>query len=133
MRRRAAYIAPARMGGMLDAVTTALGGHLGRATDASLLRSMHYPTTWDPSFSSTMTLGEPYRYPTRHFWHHRRQLTLPGRPLTAAAGRVPRSSRRVFRELAWAHADAGGMPVTALLDSTRPTARDVNPRRVRPA
>jgi hypothetical protein len=38
---------------------------------------MHYPTTWDPLFSSTMTLGELYRYPTRHFWHHRRQLTLP--------------------------------------------------------
>jgi hypothetical protein len=30
-----------------------------------------------PLFSSTMTLGELYRYPTRHFWHHRRQLTLP--------------------------------------------------------
>jgi DinB superfamily len=70
-------IPPARMCSMLDAVTTALKGHLGRETDADLHRSMHYPTTWDPLFTSTMTLGELYRYPTRHFRHHRQQLTLP--------------------------------------------------------
>lgn len=73
----ARLIPPARMGSMLDVVITALEGHLDRETDAGLHRSMHYPTTWDPLFTSTMTLGELYRYPTRHFWHHRQQLTLP--------------------------------------------------------
>ena len=37
---------------------------------------MSYPTSWDPFFSSHMTLADLYRYPTRHDSNHRRQLTL---------------------------------------------------------
>lgn len=39
-------------------------------------REMSYPTSWDPFFSSHMTLADLYRYPTRHDSNHRRQLTL---------------------------------------------------------
>ncbi|MFF3336201.1 hypothetical protein ACFYWX_42905 [Streptomyces sp. NPDC002888] len=38
---------------------------------------MHYPTRWDPFFRDVMTIADLYRYPTRHFGFHRRQLTLP--------------------------------------------------------
>jgi uncharacterized damage-inducible protein DinB len=38
---------------------------------------MHYPTTWDPLFTRYMTLADLYRYPIRHYRHHRQQLTLP--------------------------------------------------------
>ena len=38
---------------------------------------MFCTTTWDPFFTGYMTLAELYRYPTRHFNHHRKQLTLP--------------------------------------------------------
>jgi hypothetical protein len=41
---------------------------------------MPFPTSWDPYFTSYMTLAEVYRYPTRHFEHHRRQLTLGRAP-----------------------------------------------------
>ena len=37
---------------------------------------MRYPTTWDPFFTSYMTLADIYRYPTQHFRFHQRQLTL---------------------------------------------------------
>lgn len=37
---------------------------------------MRYPTSWDPFFSSYMTLAELYRYPTQHYRYHRQQLTL---------------------------------------------------------
>jgi hypothetical protein len=36
---------------------------------------MYYPTSWDPFFTSYMTLHDLYRYQTRHFDFHRRQLT----------------------------------------------------------
>ena len=40
---------------------------------------MAFPTSWDPYFAPCMTLADVYRYPSRHFEHHRRQLTLrPG-------------------------------------------------------
>jgi hypothetical protein len=37
---------------------------------------MPLPTRWDPYFTGWMSLAEVYRYATRHFDHHRRQLTL---------------------------------------------------------
>lgn len=72
----ARIIAPARMPRMLDQVTAALGRRLDREGGASLDRGMRYPTTWDPYFARCMTLAELYRYPTQHYRHHRRQLTL---------------------------------------------------------
>jgi hypothetical protein len=37
---------------------------------------MTFPTHWDPYFTERMTLRDVYHYATRHFDHHRRQLTL---------------------------------------------------------
>ena len=72
-----ARIIPARrMPGMLDRVIAALQRHLEREPDSALRRGMHYPTTWDPFFADYMTLADIYRYPTRHFRFHQRQLTL---------------------------------------------------------
>lgn len=73
----ARIIPPARMPRMLDHVITALQHHLNRETDAALRRGMHYPTTWDPFFTDYMTLADLYRYPTRHYRFHRKQLTSP--------------------------------------------------------
>ncbi|WP_328731952.1 hypothetical protein OHT20_17830 [Streptomyces caniferus] len=41
---------------------------------------MHYPVRWDPFFTDFMTLADIYRYPTRHFDFHHRQLTLDAAP-----------------------------------------------------
>jgi hypothetical protein len=73
----ARLIPPARMAGALDRVIAALQRRLQQETDAALRQGMHYPTTWDPFFTGYMTLAELYRYPTRHYRHHRQQLTLP--------------------------------------------------------
>jgi hypothetical protein len=67
-----------RMGGLCDRVVAALRRSLEREPEESLLRGMPFPTSWDPYFTSSMTLAEVYRYPTLHVEHHRRQLTLPG-------------------------------------------------------
>jgi hypothetical protein len=64
------------MGAELDRVLDALRRSLARETDTGLHRGMHYPTRWDPYFHDYMTLAEMYRYPGRHYDHHRRQLTL---------------------------------------------------------
>jgi hypothetical protein len=47
-------------------------------SDAALRRGMFYPTTWDPFFTSYMPLAGLYRYPSQHFNHHHKQLTLTG-------------------------------------------------------
>lgn len=65
-----------RVGAKLDRVITKLQHRVLLATDRELSRGMHYPTRWDPFFRSYMTLGELYRYPTRHFELHRGQLTF---------------------------------------------------------
>jgi DinB superfamily len=59
-----------------DRVITALQASLETEHDATLRHGMSYPTTWDPFFTDYMTLAGLYRYPTRHFNHHRKQLTL---------------------------------------------------------
>jgi hypothetical protein len=64
------------MGRRFDQVVATLIRHLDRESEAELLRGMHYPTSWDPYFKAYMTLEDVYRYPTQHFEHHRRQLTL---------------------------------------------------------
>jgi hypothetical protein len=66
----------ARMGRLADRTIAALQRDLERESESALRRGMPFPTSWDPYFTSYMTLTEVYRYPTRHFEHHRRQLTL---------------------------------------------------------
>ncbi|MEV6341718.1 DinB family protein [Nocardia vinacea] len=63
-----------RMGTKLDRVISALQRSLQR--ERGFARGMYYPTRWDPYFRDYMTLADIYRYPGRHYEHHRRQLTL---------------------------------------------------------
>ena len=66
----------ARMVRMMDRVTRSLGEALAAETEDSLARGMHFPVGWDPYFRDFMTLRDVYHYPTQHYDHHRRQLTL---------------------------------------------------------
>ena len=68
---------------LFDRVIAALHRRLDAETDADLARGMHYPTRWDPFFTPFMTLADVYRFPTRHFDFHRRQLTLEASPVTS--------------------------------------------------
>lgn len=70
------FLSPRRMGIMFDHVITALHRRLDGETETDLGRGMHYPTRWDPFFQDFMTLADVYRFPTRHFDFHRRQLTF---------------------------------------------------------
>ena len=65
-----------RMEVMFDRVVARLHRRLDAETDADLVRGMHYPTRWDPFFTDYMTLADVYRFPTRHFHFHRRQLSF---------------------------------------------------------
>jgi len=68
-----------RMEIMFDHVIAKLHRRLDAETDADLARGMHYPTRWDPFFTDYMTLADIYRFPTRHFHFHRRQLSFGDR------------------------------------------------------
>ncbi|MEU4605612.1 DinB family protein [Kribbella sp. NPDC023972] len=69
-------LSPARMAVMFDHVIDKLHRRLDAEGEAELARGMYYPTRWDPFFEEYMTLADVYRFPTRHFDFHRRQLTL---------------------------------------------------------
>ena len=56
---------------MFDHVVAALRRRLDDESDATLARSTHYPTRWDPFFHDKMTLADVYHYPTQHFDFHR--------------------------------------------------------------
>ena len=66
-----------RLGRLCDRVIARLRRSLEHEPEDSLRRGMPFPTSWDPYFTSYMTLADVYRYPAQHFEHHRRQLTLP--------------------------------------------------------
>ena len=54
------------------------GSHVAGTPERRGPRSgMHFPVGWDPYFRDYMTLADVYHYPTQHYGHHRRQLTLP--------------------------------------------------------
>jgi len=65
-----------RMGVRFDRTLDAIEARLVDEAEADLHRGMHYPERWDPYFTDFMTLKDIYRYPTLHFDHHARQLTL---------------------------------------------------------
>ena len=65
-----------RMAAKLGRVMTALHRRIDAATPDDLARGMHYPARWDPFFTGYMTLADLFRYPTKHYDFHRRQLTL---------------------------------------------------------
>ncbi|MFE2146794.1 DinB family protein [Streptomyces sp. NPDC059456] len=69
---------PRRTAAAFDRVIDSLHRRLAVESEAGLARGMHFPVRWDPFFQDFMTLADIYRYPTRHFDLHRRQLTLDG-------------------------------------------------------
>jgi hypothetical protein len=66
----------ARMERVMDRVVSNLQASLRRQSAEALSGGMHFPVGWDPYFRDHMTLLEVYHYPTQHYEHHRRQLTL---------------------------------------------------------
>jgi hypothetical protein len=66
----------ARMERLMDRVLGDLQKSLRAQPERALERGMHFPVGWDPYFRDYMTLRDIYHYPTQHYDHHRRQLTL---------------------------------------------------------
>jgi len=67
-----------RMVAKCDRVIARLQRKLAAEPEKNFTRGMHFPVGWDPFFEDYMTLEDVYRYPTKHFDFHRRQLTLVG-------------------------------------------------------
>jgi hypothetical protein len=68
------------MGRLMDSTTNHLRGRLARESERPLELGTHFPVGWDPYFKDVMTVADVYHYPTQHYGHHRRQLTM-GRAL----------------------------------------------------
>ena len=66
----------ARMERLMDRATSRLQRAVRTQSEQTLARGMHFPVGWDPYFEDFMTLLDIYHYPTQHYEHHRRQLTL---------------------------------------------------------
>lgn len=71
-------LGPSGMGRLMDFAIRRLQRFVIDASGDSLDRGMHFPTGWDPYFADYMTFRDVYHYPTQHYDHHRRQLTLAG-------------------------------------------------------
>jgi hypothetical protein len=67
-----------RMAAQCDRVIARLQGKLVEEPEKNFALAMHFPVGWDPFFTDSMTLEAVYRYPTKHFDFHRRQLTVDG-------------------------------------------------------
>ena len=61
---------------LMDVAIRRLQRSVTAASENTLSRGMHFPTGWDPYFDDYMTVRDLYHYPTQHYDHHRRQLTL---------------------------------------------------------
>ena len=66
------------MARLMEFVIRRLQRNVTNAMGHELNRGMHFPVGWDPYFNDYMTLRDIYHFPTQHYDHHRRQLTLPG-------------------------------------------------------
>jgi hypothetical protein len=60
---------------LMDHTIRQLRTRLDRESSHTLALAMHFPTGWDPYFKDLMTVSDVYDYPTKHYDHHRRQLT----------------------------------------------------------
>lgn len=65
-----------RLARKCDRTMASLHRRLDSASEEGLRMGMHVPVGWDPYFHDFMTIEDLYRYGTRHFEHHRQQLTL---------------------------------------------------------
>jgi hypothetical protein len=69
-------LTPAGTERLLDYTMNVLQRHVAAESEQSLALTMHFPTSWDPYFRSTMTVLDVYHYGTEHYEHHRRQLSF---------------------------------------------------------
>lgn len=60
---------------LMDTTIRHLRAKLERESPRTLALTMHFPVGWDPYFKQVMTVADVYDYPTKHYEHHRRQLT----------------------------------------------------------
>ena len=61
---------------LMDRVIEHLQTAMVNESNDGLDHGMHFPVGWDPYFKDYMTVRDIYHYPTQHYLHHRRQLTL---------------------------------------------------------
>jgi hypothetical protein len=71
----ARFLRAQSMSRVMDHVIGQLRAVLGAESARTLALEMHFPTRWDPYFKDVMTVADLYDYPTKHYQHHRRQLT----------------------------------------------------------
>jgi hypothetical protein len=64
------------MGRLMDRAINHLRRRLARESEGTLGLAMHFPIGWDPYVKDVMTVADVYHYPTQHYDHHRRQLTI---------------------------------------------------------
>lgn len=69
-------LTPRWMAAWFDRVVASLHRRLDHESHAALERGMAFPHRWDPYFADWMSLADAYHYPTLHFDHHKRQLTV---------------------------------------------------------
>ena len=75
-RAAALFYNKRRMARKLETTITAITRRLERETNTTLSRSMPFPDRWDPFFAQSMTINDVYKYPTKHFDFHARQLSF---------------------------------------------------------
>lgn len=71
-----ALLSTRAMGRLMHTTIEGLRGGLARESEHTLTLAMHFPVGWDPYFEDVMTVADVYRYPSQHYEHHRRQLTI---------------------------------------------------------
>lgn len=65
-----------RVSAQCDRVIHRLQRKLAGEAERDFARGMCFPVRWDPYFTHYMRLEDVYRYPTKHYDFHRRQLTF---------------------------------------------------------
>jgi len=78
------------MARLMDTAIRHLRAGVERESSRTLALAMNFPIGWDPYFKDVMTVADVYEYPTKHYDHHRRQLTTR-RALTSEPLCLPRS------------------------------------------
>ena len=68
-------LSPRRMAALMDTTINALSQRLTTEKSDELTLTMQFPSRWDPYFEPTMSVLDVYHYGTKHYNHHRDQLT----------------------------------------------------------
>ena len=110
LARRGRVLGRSGMGRLMDLVVRRLQRFVTDAGEDALNRGMHFPVGWDPYFRDYMTRREIFHYPTQHYDHHRRQLTLTAAPRNYRPTTRPGPAGEGEAELGIALEDPTGLP-----------------------